>query len=280
MKKKIAIVLTCILIISLSVLGLSKQNTSYAKMAQMYVEAPDTIQKEKEFTVKVVVNSDVNLYSVDAHLAYDHTKLAYIPENENVTGDAGVLEIKDTYAEETKQAVYELTFKALELGDVEIALSEVFLIDYSDLDYIEVNASAKQFQIETNEQVEDDARLSALLVAPGKLDTAFAPDKMEYEVHVGMDAEMVGVSAIPMEESSLVEVDMPTVLQQGKNTIKIKVTALSGNTSTYVIYVFQEEQLENTEEQLVINEQVTEKVNEEKISEESVSIEDTEQIRE
>ena len=261
-------------------LGLSKQNTSYAKMAQMYVEAPDTIQKEKEFTVKVVVNSDVNLYSVDAHLAYDHTKLAYIPENENVTGDAGVLEIKDTYAEETKQAVYELTFKALELGDVEIALSEVFLIDYSDLDYIEVNASAKQFQIETNEQVEDDARLSALLVAPGKLDTAFTPDKMEYEVHVGMDAEMVGVSAIPMEESSLVEVDMPTVLQQGKNTIKIKVTALSGNTSTYVIYVFQEEQLENTEEQLVINEQVTEKVNEEKISEESVSIEDTEQIRE
>lgn len=280
MKKKIAIVLTCILIISLSVLGLSKQNTSYAKMAQMYIEVPDTIQKEKEFTVKVVVNSDVNLYSVDAHLAYDHTKLAYIPENENVTGDAGVLEIKDTYAEETKQAVYELTFKALELGDVEIALSEVFLIDYSDLDYIEVNASAKQFQIETNEQVEDDARLSALLVAPGKLDTAFAPDKMEYEVHVGMDAEMVGVSAIPMEESSLVEVDMPTVLQQGKNTIKIKVTALSGNTSTYVIYVFQEEQLENTEEQLVINEQVTEKVNEEKISEESVSIEDTEQIRE
>lgn len=280
MKKKIAIVLTCILIISLSVLGLSKQNTSYAKMAQMYIEVPDTIQKEKEFTVKVVVNSDVNLYSVDAHLAYDHTKLAYIPENENVTGDAGVLEIKDTYAEETKQAVYELTFKALELGEVEIALNEVFLIDYSDLDYIEVNASAKQFQIETNEQVEDDARLSALLVAPGKLDTAFAPDKMEYEVHVGMDAEMVGVSAIPMEESSLVEVDMPTVLQQGKNTIKIKVTALSGNTSTYVIYVFREEQLENTEEQLVINEQVTEKVNEEKISEESVSIEDTEQIRE
>lgn len=241
MKKKLAILLTFVLVIGLSLVGTASRDKAYAKEAQMYLEIPDTIKKENEFVVKVVLNSDVDLYSVDAYLSYNAELLEFIPDNDKVTGAAGVLELKDTYEEETKNAVYELTFKALEIGEAEIAFSEVFLIDYADLDYIEVAPSAKRFEIGINKTVEADARLSELIVAPGELTEGFQPDQLDYEMHVGLDVEMIGVSAVPMEEGSVVGLEMPEKLQIGQNLIVITVTALSGNVNTYTIKVYREE---------------------------------------
>lgn len=242
MKKKLAVLLSLILIIGLSAIGVTSREKAYAKEAQMYLEIAETVKKENEFTVKVILNSDVELYSIDAYLSYNAELLEFVPDNEKVTGAAGVLELRDTYKEETKNAVYELTFKALETGEAEIALTEVFLIDYADLDYIEVVPSAKHFEIGINKKVAVDARLSELILAPGELTESFLPDKLEYEMHVGMDVEMIGVSAIPMEEGSIVELDMPEKLLPGENLVVVTVTALSGNVNTYMIKVYREEQ--------------------------------------
>ncbi len=242
MKKKLAVLLSLILIIGLSAIGVTSREKAYAKEAQMYLEIAETVKKENEFTVKVILNSDVELYSIDAYLSYNAELLEFVPDNEKVTGAAGVLELRDTYKEETKNAVYEITFKALETGEAEIALTEVFLIDYADLDYIEVVPSAKHFEIGINKKVAADARLSELILAPGELTESFLPDKLEYEMHVGMDVEMIGVSAIPMEEGSIVELDMPEKLLPGENLVVVTVTALSGNVNTYMIKVYREEQ--------------------------------------
>lgn len=242
MKKKLAVLLSLILIIGLSAIGVTSREKAYAKEAQMYLEIAETVKKENEFTVKVILNSDVELYSIDAYLSYNAELLEFVPDNEKVTGAAGVLELRDTYKEETKNAVYELTFKALETGEAEIALTEVFLIDYADLDYIEVVPSAKHFEIGINKKVAADARLSELIFAPGELTESFLPDKLEYEMHVGMDVEMIGVSAVPMEEGSIVELDMPEKLLPGENLVVVTVTALSGNVNTYIIKVYREEQ--------------------------------------
>ncbi len=242
MKKKLAVLLSLILIIGLSAIGVTSREKAYAKEAQMYLEIAETVKKENEFTVKVILNSDVELYSIDAYLSYNAELLEFVPDNEKVTGAAGVLELRDTYKEETKNAVYELTFKALETGEAEIALTEVFLINYADLDYIEVVPSAKHFEIGINKKVAADARLSELILAPGELTESFLPDKLEYEMHVGMDVEMIGVSAVPMEEGSIVELDMPEKLLPGENLVVVTVTALSGNVNTYMIKVYREEQ--------------------------------------
>ncbi len=61
-------------------------------------------------------------------------------------------------------------------------------------------------------------------------------------MHVGMDVEMIGVSAVPMEEGSIVELDMPEKLLPGENLVVVTVTALSGNVNTYIIKVYREEQ--------------------------------------
>lgn len=264
MKKKLAIFLTAVLVIGLSVAGLMHDNKTYAKEAEMHLEVAKSVKKENEFTVKVVLNSDVNLYSIDAYLSYNAELLEFVPDNELVTGSAGVLELKDVFAEETKNKVYELTFKALGTGEAEVALTEVYLIDYADLDYIEVVPSAKRFKIGINKEEETDARLSELLVAPGTLTEAFSPEKKEYELHVGLDIEMIGISAIPMDEESVVELDMPEKLAVGENIVTIKVTSLSGKVSTYIIKVYREKIKEVTEEITEsMSEEVTEPVSEE-----------------
>lgn len=241
MKKKLAIILVLVLILGLSVAGISSQNKAYAKTAQIYLEIPDSVKKENEFTVKVVLDSDVDLYSIDAYLSYSADTLEFVPDSDFVSGTDGVLELKDVYGEETKKAEYELTFKALETGDAEVALTDVYLIDYTDMDYITVSPYAKQFEIGINRQVAEDARLMELIVAPGELTEDFVPDQLDYEMHVGLDVEMVGISAIPMDEDSVVGLEMPEKLVEGENLIVITVTALSGNVNTYTIKVIRKD---------------------------------------
>lgn len=241
MRKKLAAVMACALILGLSAMGINSQNKTYAKEAEMQLEVPDSIKKENEFTVKVILNSDVNLYSVDAYLSYSTDVLEYVPDNECVTGTDGVLELKDIYGEETKKAEYELTFKALDTGAAEISFTDIYLIDYEDLDYITVTPSAKKFDVGINRAVEEDARLSDLLVAPGELMETFDPNQLEYEMHVGMDVESIGISAVPMREDSVVGLEMPEHLQEGENLVTITVTALSGNVNIYTIKVIRKD---------------------------------------
>lgn len=247
MKKRIVMVCIIVFVFILSVLGLSHEEKLYAKTAQMHIEVPDSIKKENTFDVKVVLDSDVALYSIDAYLSYDETLLEFVSDSPYVTGANGILELKDSYSEETKYKEYVITFKALDLGKVEIALTEVYLIDYEDLDYITVTPSAKQFEIGINKMLAEDARLSELIVAPGSFTEEFHPDRLQYEMHVGLEVETVGVSAIPMHQDSVVGLEMPERLQIGENTIKITVTALSGNVNEYVVIVIREELQESSD---------------------------------
>lgn len=258
MKKTISIILAIVLVLGLSVWGVTSQTKSYAKNAQMHLEVPDNIKKASEFKVTVILESDVLLYSIDAYLSYNEELMEFVPDSNYVTGANGVLELKDSYGEETKKATYEITFRALETGMAEIALTDVYLIDYDDLDYIVVTPSAKQFEIGVNHSVAEDARLSELVVAPGEFSEKFDPGVLNYEMHVGLDVTTVGVSAIPMTEGSVVGLEMPDTLQLGENIIKVTVTALSGNVNVYTIKVIREEIKESSDEESVDDIPVTE----------------------
>lgn len=241
MKKKLAFLLVFVMVAGLFAVNVGFNHTVYAKTAQMYLEIPETIQKENEFQVKIVLDSDVELYSVDAYLFYDAEKLEFIPDSETVTGTAGVLELKDTYPEETKNVIYSVTFKALEIGETELALDDISLIDYADLDYIEVAPSSGMLKVGINKKVDTDSSLAELIVAPGELTEAFLPERTEYEMHVALDVELIGVTAIPADEDSVVQLDMPDKLKVGENVVTITVTALSGNVRSYIIKVYRED---------------------------------------
>lgn len=247
MKKKLAILIAIVLVVGLLVPTFTKK--AYAKQAQMYMELPENVKKEQEIKVKVKLDSDVNLYSVDSYIAYDAEKLEFIPENDLITGTEGVLEIKEAFAEETTVAEYEITFKTLEVGEAFINFTDVYLIDYQDLDYIQVPPTSYSMNIDINNEVAEDARLSDLIVAPGDLSTEFNPNILNYEMYVGMDVDYVGISAFALNEDSIVEVDMPDKLVEGENILSVKVTALSGNVNVYTIKIFKGDYEMTTEQE-------------------------------
>lgn len=249
MKKKIAFLLAFVMIVSLCVVGTNK--SAYARQAQMFIELPEEIKKEQEIQVRVCLDSDVNLYSVDAYIEYNADLLEFIPENDVVTGADGVLEIKDTFGEETKQKEFLLTFRTLDVGQAYMNLTQIYLIDYQDLDYITVAPVEHIFDIQINNEVAQDARLSDLLVAPGDLTEPFDPNKLNYEMHVGMDVDSIGVSAYAAEEDSVVDLNMPEYLVEGENRITITVTALSGNVNVYTIRVIKGDWQDETLEEAV-----------------------------
>lgn len=251
MKKKISILLVFILVIGLCVIQSEKGSRVYAKTAQMYIELPESVKKEQEIVVKVVLDSDVNLYSVDAYLSYDAQKLLFVPCDDVVTGADGILELKDVFQEETKKKEYEIRFKILDVGDAYVNLTEVYLIDYEDLDYLEVAPSIHNFNIDVNESVSGDARLVELTVAPGELTPLFDENCIEYEMYVGLDVDTIGVTAVPVREDSVVELEMPETLKDGENTVKILVTALSGETKEYIIHVIREERKDEITDEII-----------------------------
>jgi len=240
MKKRVSIIVVLVMIISISTIGLFSGKT-HAKSAQLSLAVPDSVKKEDEFTVHVQLDSDVDLYSIDAYLKYDESLMEFVPDTECVTGSAGILEIKDVFPEETRTKEYDITFKAIETGKSEIALTEVYLIDYADMDFVEVIPSAVDVDIQMNRSEDMDIRLADLLVAPGTLEEEFRSDLFEYEMHVGLDVEEIGVSATALEESSVVESEIPEKLQVGENIVTVKVTSLSGNVGVYTIHIYRED---------------------------------------
>lgn len=254
MNKKIGIVFAIVFVICISVIGIKVHDKSYAGVPQLYMELPKKIEKGNEFKVKVILNSDVDLYGVNAYIAYNPEIMEFVPDSEFVTGTAGMLELKDSYECETRNTTYEITFKALEIGETEVSLSEAYLVDYANLEQIEVTPSVQRFNIELNKNIAIDARLSELIVAPGEFTEAFDTNKFDYEMHVGLDVEEIGISAVPKEKDSVVGLDMPSKLELGENTVVVTVTALSGNTNTYTIKVYREEIVNQPEEETTTEE--------------------------
>ncbi|MBR1865232.1 MAG: cadherin-like beta sandwich domain-containing protein [Lachnospiraceae bacterium] len=240
MKKKLVVLLTFVLLVGLLATGRMSKDMVYAKTAQMYLELPADIRKETEFQVKVVLDSDAELYSVDAYLSYDADKLEFIPKDDQITGAEGVLELKDIYEQETKQVSYELNFRDLDIGSAEMALQEVYLIDYEDMDYIEVAPSVKRFEIGINQMVEGETGLEELIVAPGELTEPFQSEKTEYTLYVDHSVEQIGVTAVPKEQACTVDLDMAEYLHVGENLVTVTVTAPSGEVRDYIIRVYRE----------------------------------------
>ena len=218
--------------------GILSEHTVYAKAAQIEIEVPNLVEKENFFQVKVVLNSDIELYSVDAYLSYDSEKLEWIPDQECVTGSGGILEIKEIFSKETTNAVYYLTFKAIDTGSVIIDLPETYIIDYADMDYIEVTTTKKELEIGINKKVERNSGLKELIVAPGELSHPFETEVEDYDLYVEETVDRIGVTAIPSDENSIVELDMPQHLQKGENLVLITVTAVSGENTIYTIHVY------------------------------------------
>lgn len=235
-KRKLPIYVVVIIFLLTGFLAFFWQS-AYTRDAKLQIKVQETVLKDAHFTVRLEMSSDVALYSLTAYLKYDSKKFLFVPEREEISGSDGVLEIRDVYMAGEKNVVYDVKFKALSLGETDIALTDICVMDYEDMAYMEIAPSSEKINIEMNPDKETDARLSKLLVSPGKWNLQFSPDCYEYEVFVDSDTEQVGIGTVPMKEDSVVTMERPETLQMGKNKFRITVTSVSGTVCVYTVYV-------------------------------------------
>ena len=153
----------------------------------------------------------------------------------------GNLRLSEAFETGATEAVYELTFKGLDMGAASVLMDDIVIEESDTFEALAVEAASAKVEVVTNRTESQEARLGELLVAP-TLDTMeFSSDVYEYTVEVAKDVDTVMLSAVPLNQDAVVTVEQPEVLAMGNNTVTITVTSTAGTTSTYVITVVRTE---------------------------------------
>lgn len=237
MNKNIGIALGAAGAVLLGALGFKMTSSADSVNINIAASAP-TVEKEEIFNMTIEVSSDVTVQSLDSLITYNPEVLEFVScEDDAVAGASGTIHIIDTFEEGTETASYELTFKALEVGESNVTLGETIVQEYGSARLIDAASSPVSILVETNNAVSSDNTLSDLLVYPGEFDESFAPDTYEYHLTVGVETENVILSAVPADENAVVTVDIPETLIIGENTATICVKALSGDEAVYTVYI-------------------------------------------
>lgn len=237
MNKKIGIALGTIGAVLIGTLGFKMTSSADSVNINIAASAP-VVEKEETFNMTIEVSGDVTVQSLDSLITYNPEVLEFVScEDDAVAGASGTIHIIDTFEEGTKTASYELTFKALEVGESDVTLGETIVQEYGSARLIDAASSPVSISVETNQQVSSDSALSELLVYPGEFDESFSPEVYEYHMTVGVETENVVLSAVPSDENAVVTADIPETLVIGENKATISVKALSGDESVYTVYI-------------------------------------------
>ena len=237
MNKKIGIALGTIGAVLIGTLGFKMTSSADSVNINIAASAP-VVEKEETFNMTIEVSGDVTVQSLDSLITYNPEVLEFVScEDDAVAGASGTIHIIDTFEEGTETASYELTFKALEVGESDVTLGETIVQEYGSARLIDAASSPVSISVETNQQVSSDSALSELLVYPGEFDESFSPEVYEYHMTVGVETENVVLSAVPSDENAVVTADIPATLVIGENKATIRVKALSGDESVYTVYI-------------------------------------------
>lgn len=235
--KKTFLGLGLFVVLALGLYMTRKENV--AKSANFEVSIEDEkVKKDEEFNLYVTVKSSVSMNELEAYLEYDDQVLEYVGcKQDGVTGASGTITVAQTFEEPVDEEKYVITLKALEVGKTTVTIRDIYIVDEKNSDVIEISQNQATIEITTNAEEAKDATLSDLLVFPATLATEFDSKVLTYEVTVDNDVEELIISAVPTIEESVVTIEQPKKLVVGQNTIKINVTAPSGNVKTYTILV-------------------------------------------
>lgn len=237
MKKLIAAAAVAICVIGVGAVALTLNTTASTANIKISAQA-ETVAKEEIVEVHVTVSSDVNMGALNSIITYDDTILEFVTDaSEEAAGASGTIHIIDTYESGAESAEYVLNFKALEVGQCTISMDETVIEEYDSANVVEANSTPLIINVEKNESVSAETRLSDLIIAQAVVEENFSPDVYEYHATVETMTEQLIFSALPMDSEAVVAVDAPQSLAYGENIIKITVTALSGDVSEYTIYV-------------------------------------------
>lgn len=192
----------------------------------------------EEFNIGVYVRGDVNIAAYTFYVTYDADKVEYVSGADS--GGSGRLSFAgfNVGVGKENQKKYWLTFKAKTAGDFNLKVVDAFLgpADASLGDSLALSATGDStVTIKAAGSVSSDCDLKSISIAETGFYN-FSASKTEYDITVENKYEKLTVTAKAADSNATVEIS-DTTLKVGANTIKIKVTAPSGDSKTYTVIV-------------------------------------------
>ena len=222
----IAVIAVCLLI--------PKNNMTVSKADNdtcTITTSSDSIKKGQDFTIQIAIKTAEPMQHLTAHLAFDNTLAEYTGKQDLVTGASGDFVLEDTFKEATSSKTYTLKFSALETGSCHFSLSNINFERFKDLSVVSLGEAT------ANKKLDKDCTLSELAIAVGTMKEKWNPETYEYHITVPKDTELFPYSAVPSCEAATVASEGPEQLKDGINVFTITVTAPSGDSADYTLYV-------------------------------------------
>ena len=234
-------VILCILAVILTVFIVPSRFNKSSNAAPGAVELSaikETVKKDTSVTIKVHLHPKKTMQSVTANLHYDDTAFSYKEQKDGaLSGNSGILTIKDSFEKATAEKTYEISFTALKTGSYSFSLSDISYNGYDKLDTVVLDAATCSVTVTENAKQTDDSTLKELLLGVGELSPEWDPQTYQYEVTVPHDTKIFTFSSIPSDKDAVITSDEPNTLKNELSIYKITVTAPSGASSTYTITV-------------------------------------------
>ena len=234
-------VILCILAVILTVFIVPSRFNKSSNAAPGAVELSaikETVKKDTSVTIRVHLHPKKTMQSVTANLHYDDTAFSYKEQEDGaLSGNSGILTIKDSFEKATAEKTYEISFTALKTGSYSFSLSDISYNGYDKLDTVVLDAATCSVTVTENAKQTDDSTLKELLLGVGELSPEWDPQTYQYEVTVPHDTKIFTFSSIPSDKDAVITSDGPATLKNELSIYKITVTAPSGASSTYTITV-------------------------------------------
>lgn len=262
-KKRITAVLILLIMFSCVLPAAGKKAEAASAMIEFSVYEKN-IKKGDTFTVIMQVSATDGIQAVDSYVSYDAGYMEFVSGGKYVSGSAGLLHVSASELAGTDTSIkFSLQFKALETGNCAVNISDKATItdskgkgmsSSSNRISVEIGKSsggASQNNVTEPVQItaSSDNKLLSLKVSHGTLEPMFDADKTSYSLTVDNTVTDLFVSFVQSDPGAVVTLQGNEGLKEGKNTVKIIVTAPDKSVKEYIINVTKETYAE-TEERL------------------------------
>jgi len=230
-KVLLSIMLVSIMLFSVCAINVFAANTiiSFNKNS---VSVGDTV------TVTVSLNAGEPIYGVECVVNYNSSLLEY--KSGTASGSAGTLKIVEAPSGESKVS-YKLTFTAKKAGSCQVSVADANFSGQTEDKGLPGATATLAIQDKT---LSANATLKALYLNNGSLSPRFSPSITIYEVKVNNSVTECKISAIPSDSKAKVNVEGSAILEVGKNTRTVIVTAPSGAVKKYTINIIRSAEAE------------------------------------
>ncbi|MFA9465516.1 MAG: cadherin-like beta sandwich domain-containing protein [Velocimicrobium sp.] len=237
------IYICCFMVCLLEIVCVPPKEVLAASAAVNLSLSTENVVVDSTFSVVLSVEASEEIGNLDCYLSFDTKVLQFVSGGAYVTGGDGLIMISDDDATTTSTSKkYSMKLKAIKGGETTIRIDDDVNITCA-LDDAKMSLSCNQllFDITDPERVSDDTTLTKLLISCGELSPKFSPMVKKYTIAVDQTVNQIAINAVPSDENATVSVSGNTSLEIGKNTIKITVTAPSGDKEVTKLIVTKQE---------------------------------------